>query len=95
MTDLATARGSLEQCYDAIETLTAQFNPDQWYTQSLCPDWDVREVVAHLGMMERVMTGWLPDSVQDLPPLDRIGPFQEQAAALDRGPPRGSGETDS
>ncbi len=83
MTDLATIRGSLEQCYDAIESACARMSSQQWQAQSLCPDWDMRAVVTHLGMMERVMTGWLPDSAADLPPLDRIGPYTEHAASLD------------
>jgi uncharacterized protein (TIGR03083 family) len=83
VTDLATIRGSLEQCYDAIESVCSRMSSEQWQAQSLCPDWDSRGVVTHLGMMERVMTGWLPDSAADLPPLDRIGPYTEHAASLD------------
>jgi uncharacterized protein (TIGR03083 family) len=83
VTDLATIRSSLEQCYDAVEALSSRLNPDQWQAPSLCPDWDMRGVVTHLGMMERVMTGWLPPSVEETPPLDRIGPYFEEAAALD------------
>jgi uncharacterized protein (TIGR03083 family) len=83
VTDLATIRTSLEQCYDAVESLCEQMDAAQWRTQSLCPDWDMRGVITHLGMMERVLTGWLPASADDLPPLDRVTPYHEEAAALD------------
>ena len=83
MTDLATIRSSLGQCYDAVESLSSRLNSDQWKAQSLCPDWDMRGVVTHLGMMERVMTGWLPAGAEETAPLDRIGPYFEEAAALD------------
>jgi uncharacterized protein (TIGR03083 family) len=83
VSDLATIRDSLTQCYDAIEGLTARLDSEQWHAQSLCPAWDVRGVIAHLGMMERVMTGWLPESVQDVPPLDRVGPYEAEVAGLD------------
>jgi len=83
VTDLATTRTALEQCYTAVETLSSRLNGDQWRAQSLCPDWDMRGVVTHLGMMERVMTGWLPGSVEETPPLDRIEPYFDEAAALD------------
>jgi uncharacterized protein (TIGR03083 family) len=83
VTDLATIRGSLEQCYDAIESASARMSGEQWRAQSLCPDWDMRGVVTHLGMMERVMTGWLPAGAADVPPLDRIGPYTEHVATLD------------
>jgi uncharacterized protein (TIGR03083 family) len=83
VTDLATARGSLEQCYDAIETLCSKLDSSQWQVQSLCPDWTARDVVKHLAMMERVMTGWLPSGSQELPHFDRVAAFEEQSAALD------------
>jgi uncharacterized protein (TIGR03083 family) len=83
VTNLDRTRGSLEQCYDAIEALCARMDSAQWQVQSLCPDWRARDVVTHLGMMERVMTGWLPGSVEDVPPLDRIEPYDEQVKGLD------------
>jgi uncharacterized protein (TIGR03083 family) len=83
VTELAAIRTSLEQCYDAIESLAGRMDATRWHAQSLCPEWDMRGVVTHLGMMERVMTGWLPESADDLPPLDRIGPYQDEMAALD------------
>jgi uncharacterized protein (TIGR03083 family) len=83
VTGLATIRTSLEQCYDAIEALAGRMDATQWHAQSLCPDWDMRGVITHLGMMERVMTGWLPASAGDPPPVDRIGPYHDEMAALD------------
>ena len=83
MTGLATIRTSLEQCYDAIESLAGRMDAAQWHAQSLCPDWDMRGVITHLGRMETVMTGWLPESADDLPPLDRIEPYFAEMAALD------------
>lgn len=83
MTDLATTRGSLEQCYDAIETLCARMDAAQWRVQSLCPDWTARDVINHLAMMERAMTGWLPSSTEELPHFDRVWSGDGQVAALD------------
>jgi uncharacterized protein (TIGR03083 family) len=83
VTDLATIRTSLEQCYDAVEALSSRLTSDEWLAQSLCPDWDMRGVVTHLGMMERVMTGWLPAGAEQPAPLDRIGPYHEEVTGLD------------
>jgi uncharacterized protein (TIGR03083 family) len=83
MTDLATTRDSLLQCYDAIEALCARLGPQQWQAQSLCPDWKVRDVVQHLAMMETVMAGWVPASAEDLPDFGRVAAFSEQIAGLD------------
>jgi hypothetical protein len=81
VTDLATLAASLEQCYDVLEAPCAGLSSDQWQAQSLCPDWDTRGVVTHLGRMERVMTGRLSASAEETPPLDRIAP--QEVAALD------------
>jgi uncharacterized protein (TIGR03083 family) len=83
VTDLATTRDSLAQCYDAIEALSARMDGTQWQVQSLCPDWRARDVITHLGMMERVMTGWLPGTVEDVPPFDRVEPYNEQVKNVD------------
>jgi uncharacterized protein (TIGR03083 family) len=82
VTDLARTRGALQQCFDAIEDLSARMDGADWQVQSLCPDWRARDVVTHLGMMERVMTGWLPGSVTELPPFDRVDPYNQQVASL-------------
>jgi uncharacterized protein (TIGR03083 family) len=83
MTDLATTRGALQRSYDAIESLSARLDPAQWQVQSLCPDWSARDVVQHLGMMERVMTGWLPASGDELPDFGRVAPYEQDMAGLD------------
>jgi len=75
MTDLARTRDSLLQCYDAIEDLCDRMTADQWQVQSLCPDWTARDVVKHLGGMERVMSGWVPDSSDELPDFNGFSTF--------------------
>jgi uncharacterized protein (TIGR03083 family) len=83
VTELARTRGALEQCFDAIEALCTRMDSAQWQVRSLCPDWRARDVVSHLGMMERVMTGWLPGTVADVPPFDRVAPYDEGVTSLD------------
>jgi uncharacterized protein (TIGR03083 family) len=82
VSDLATTRGSLEQCYDAIEALSARMDGAQWRVQSLCPEWTSRDVVNHLALMERAMTGWLPSSTEELPHFERVVSGDFQIAAL-------------
>jgi uncharacterized protein (TIGR03083 family) len=82
VTDPTSLSACLEQCYDAIESVCARLTGPQWQAPSLCPDWTARDVVTHLGMMERVMTGWLPASADEFAPIDRIGPYQHEVAAL-------------
>jgi uncharacterized protein (TIGR03083 family) len=86
VTDLATTRSALTECYDAIEALCARMDDSLWQTRSLCPDWTARGVVHHLAMMERVMTGWLPGTHEELPPFDRVAPFDQEMGLLTAGP---------
>jgi uncharacterized protein (TIGR03083 family) len=83
VTDPTSLRACVEECYDSIESVCARLRGAQWKTQSLCPDWTARDVVSHLGMMERVMTGWLPARAEDVAPVDRIGPYEQEVAELD------------
>lgn len=68
-------RGALEHCYSAMETLCADLRDDEWQTQSLCPDWDVRGVLDHVVSIEAVMAGWLPQDDTTLPPFERAAEF--------------------
>lgn len=83
MTDLTATRNALEHCYAAIDSLCARMDAAQWHVQSLCPDWTARGVINHLAMMERVMTGWLPSSTDELPHFDRVAAADQEMAALD------------
>jgi uncharacterized protein (TIGR03083 family) len=82
VTDLAITRGSLERSYDAIEALCARMDEAEWRVQSLCPEWTARDVVNHLAMMERAMTGWLPSSTEELPHFERVFSGDDEVAAL-------------
>jgi uncharacterized protein (TIGR03083 family) len=83
VTDLASVRGALGHSYAAIEKLGAAMSGAQWQTQSLCPDWTVRGVVAHLASVENMLVGWLPGSADELPPFDRVTSFVQQTADVD------------
>jgi uncharacterized protein (TIGR03083 family) len=82
VTDLATTRTCLEQSYDAIEALCARMDEAQWRVPSLCPEWTSRDVVNHLAMMERAMTGWVPSSTEELPHFERVFSGDDKIAAL-------------
>ena len=83
MTDLATTRESLLQCFDAIESLCEGLDGPQWHAQSLCPAWTVRDVIQHLAMMETVMACWVPASAEQLPDFGRVATFAAEMAELD------------
>lgn len=75
MRTLDELRTALESCYSQFEALCDDFSETDWKTQSLCPDWDVREVVRHVTSIEAVMAGWLPEDTTTPPPFDRAAEF--------------------
>lgn len=86
MNDVPTIRDALERSYDSVGSLCAELSDAQWQTQSLCPDWTVRDVVIHLAGVERVLTGWLPDDADTPPPFAKAGAFSKETAELEPDP---------
>jgi uncharacterized protein (TIGR03083 family) len=75
MRTLDEIRAALEACYSAIEGLCADLSDADWSARSLCPDWDMREVIQHVVSIEAVMAGWLPEDVTTPPPFGRAAEF--------------------
>jgi uncharacterized protein (TIGR03083 family) len=71
------------ELFDHYNSLCRRLDDAQMSTRSLCPDWNVREVIAHAIGVETVLTGWEP-SVEVPPPFEKLGEFGATAAALDR-----------
>ena len=68
-----------ETLYATYTTWCETFDIDDLGTQSLCPDWDVRNVIAHAIGVETVLDGWEPSA--DSPPP--FGKMKEFGAAVD------------
>ncbi|MEM9561815.1 MAG: maleylpyruvate isomerase family mycothiol-dependent enzyme [Actinomycetota bacterium] len=68
-------------CYDAVDELMGALAAENWGVQSLCPEWSVREVVAHLASVEQAILGWRPTSADDALPFETIGPWTSEAMA--------------
>ncbi|KDE99755.1 hypothetical protein Y900_012620 [Mycolicibacterium aromaticivorans JS19b1 = JCM 16368] len=75
MRSLDEIRTALEACYSAIGDLCADLSDADWRTQSLCPDWVVRDVIQHVVSIEAVMAGWLPQDDVTPPPFQRAAEF--------------------
>ena len=74
------AIANLRRCVASLTDLCSGFTPQQWQTQSLCPDWTVQGVLAHLTGIELALSGWRPDG--DTPaPFHKIGEFLAGEAA--------------
>jgi uncharacterized protein (TIGR03083 family) len=50
----------LLESMDSVLELLGQLQDSEWQVPSLCPAWQVRQVVAHLDGIEEALTGWRP-----------------------------------
>lgn len=75
MRSLDDIRTALLSCYSQFEALCADFSEADWQAQSLCPDWNVADVVKHVTSIEAVMAGWLPDDTTTPPPFEKAAEF--------------------
>lgn len=75
MRTLDEIRSALLSCYAQFEALCADFSAADWQTQSLCPEWNVADVVKHVTSIEAVMVGWLPEDTTTPPPFERAAEF--------------------
>ncbi|MCP3990979.1 MAG: maleylpyruvate isomerase family mycothiol-dependent enzyme [Actinomycetia bacterium] len=73
---------SLNGCYRDLTTLINGLSPEDWDVQSLCPDWTVREVIAHLVAIEHALSGWLPTADDNKPPFEKVGEYLQHSAEL-------------
>ena len=64
---------NLDSCWTSIVNLFEQLDSSQWQSQSLCPDWTVKEVAAHLVSVEQVLSNWMPDDAATPPPFEKVG----------------------
>ena len=68
--------------FDTFAEITSNLTEAEWNTQSLCPDWTVHGVVAHIAAIESVLAGWFPSSAEDPPPFEKAGEFMKASADM-------------
>ena len=73
--------GATESCYASIQALISDLADDEWTVRSLCPDWNVREVLGHVIGVEDVMLGWTPN-VDTPPPFEKMTALTEESTSL-------------
>ncbi len=57
MTTTDPAIANLFECWDSLDGLFASLGEADWETPSLCPDWNVRQVLVHLVSIETMLAG--------------------------------------
>ncbi len=76
------ATANLQQCWSSLDNLLSGLDDDQWVTQSLCPDWDIRGVVAHLGGIEYMFSLDEPGAWSENLPFDKVGEWLSKIADM-------------
>jgi uncharacterized protein (TIGR03083 family) len=80
-TSLAAYVAGYETMFDHYNELCKRLTADQLAVRSLCPDWDVRGVIAHVMGVEHVLDGWAP-STEHPPPFADVSAFAREIAEL-------------
>jgi len=83
MAEQSASTAALLSCYDDLEALIDDLGTDEWGVQSLCPDWDVRGVVAHLTGVEHLLVGWAPQADDEPPPFQKMAEFEATTGPMD------------
>jgi uncharacterized protein (TIGR03083 family) len=73
-----------EMCFDRIRALGRDLSDDEWEVRSLCPDWSIREVLAHTAGVEDALLGWAP-SVEDMPPFGKASALVSASTSMSAG----------
>lgn len=78
--DLVDAHRGL---FAQFDDLTGRLSDEELAVQSLCPDWDVKDVITHVIGAEYWLLGWEP-SDEAPPPFERFGEWEARVRGLAR-----------
>jgi uncharacterized protein (TIGR03083 family) len=81
MSTAAEITANLDRTWSSLGALAGALTDTQWSTPSLCPDWSVFEVLAHVTTIEEALTGWWPEAPDSPPPFAAMGPIFRELVA--------------
>jgi len=82
MTSSTEITASLRDSWGSLATLADALQGEQWGAPSLCPEWTVQQVFAHVLAIEEALVGWWPEGPEAPPPFAAMAPiFREVASA--------------
>ena len=68
---------ALGKCFSDYEGLLSDLSGEKWNVQSLCPEWDIRDVAVHLSGIENLLVEWMPSGPDEWPPFPKMAEFKE------------------
>ncbi|MFQ5556111.1 MAG: maleylpyruvate isomerase family mycothiol-dependent enzyme [Acidimicrobiales bacterium] len=84
MTDGDALVADHRRLFGEYRSLCRELSDTEWSVRSLCPDWSVRQVVAHAVGIEQVLLGWTPN-LDSPPPFDAMGDLVAASASMSSG----------
>ncbi|MFT5531501.1 MAG: hypothetical protein ACI91O_001528 [Candidatus Poriferisodalaceae bacterium] len=84
MSDHDLIISNLNSCWDSSLELFRSIEANEWDVPSLCPDWTVHGIAAHMVSVEQVLSGWMPEGLDTPPPFNLVPGYHQ--AALDMAP---------
>ncbi len=72
---------AFDHAFAELAGVTANLSDEQWGVRSLCPEWSVRECVAHAIGIEKVLLGWEP-STDNPPPFAVVAEWTAETSTL-------------
>ncbi|MCJ7437185.1 MAG: maleylpyruvate isomerase family mycothiol-dependent enzyme [Acidimicrobiia bacterium] len=72
---------NLDGCFGSLGEVATKLTDDQWSSPSLCPEWNVQGVLAHVIAIEEILSGWWPDALTDAPPFASVPPIHAELSA--------------
>ena len=76
---------NLDACWSSVVEFLRGIDGSDWQTQSLCPEWTVKGVAAHLVSVEQVLSGWMPPSGDTPPPFEKVADYFTAAMKMPEG----------
>ena len=76
---------NLDACWSSVVEFLRGIDGSDWQTQSLCPEWTVKGVAAHLVSVEQVLSGWMPTSGDTPPPFEKVADYFTAAMKMPEG----------
>ncbi|MDP7068276.1 MAG: maleylpyruvate isomerase N-terminal domain-containing protein [Acidimicrobiales bacterium] len=66
---------NLDACWSSVVKFLGEIDSSQWQHQSLCPEWTIKGVAAHLVSVEQVLSNWMPSSPDRPPPFEKVAEY--------------------
>ena len=63
---------NLDACWTSVVDSLGNIDTQQWETRSLCPEWTVRGIAAHMVSVEQVLSNWMPSGLDTPPPFQDV-----------------------